>query len=151
MAHNRSDVLSIAVGSGKIGFVFISRGKVCDQGLSAKAASSPEAAAEKALEWIEFYQPQEIVVEALTPQTRKSGQTIQNIHAIDQMAHNIGLPVRGVERIQNHANKYDEIDALALQYPELEGWKPKRRQPWESEPKTTAIWEALALINQDKS
>ena len=147
MKDKALNVLSVAVASGKIGYVFTSDGEVRDWGLSLVASRSPEAGQAKVNEWIEFYGPQLVITEKLSPHTRKSGRTIRNIEAVADAAQNADCHHIEVEHIQHHQNKYMEIEYLARKYPVLENWKVPPRKVWESEAKQTVIWEALAFVD----
>ena len=50
-----------------------------------------------------------------------------------------------VIREQAYANKYEEAEAIAGRYPELQTWLPKKRRFFENEPRSTVIFEAMAL------
>ena len=142
------NALSIAVASGRIGYVYLSDGEVRDWGLSAIAARSPAAAQVKVASLLRRYRPSLIVTEKLSLHTRKSGRTISNIEAVEEAVQSADAQHIAVEHVQHHANKYLEMDALAEKYPVLLPWKPKPRRLWESEDRRTTIWEALALVDQ---
>jgi hypothetical protein len=150
MAAKASSVLGIAVSSGKIGYVYFSGGELVDWGLSSIAARSPQAAQAKVRHWFETYMPDLIVTERLSPHTRKSGRTINNIHIIAKAAQLSDAHHIEVERIQTHSNKYVEAKALSETYTNIAPWTPQARKPWQSEPKTAVIFEALALVDQVK-
>ncbi len=140
--------LTIAVSSGKIGYVYLCEGELFDWGLSSIAARSPEAAKAKVGSWIQTYNPDLIVTEKLTLQTRKSGRTISNLRIIAKLSDTSKAHHVEVEKIQTYPNKFKEADELCRRYPVIEGWKPHARKPWESEAKNTVIFEALALVDQ---
>ena len=146
MKRSQTKSMAIAVASNKIGYVFMMDGEVKDWGLSSTAAKSPEAAVAKVKYWLDFYQPNLIVTEKLSPHTRKSGRTICNVNIIADMADKYDEHHIQVERVQTYPSKYDEIDDLAVRFSVLESWKPERRKPWQSEAKNTIIFEALALL-----
>ena len=148
MTPKHANTLAIAVSSGKIGYVFLTDGELRDWGLSSVAARSPEAAKAKVSHWIETYRPRLIVTEKLTLHTRKSGRTIRNINVVSDTAQKSDAHHVEFERLQNHDNKYQEADDLCRKYPVIENWKPRPRKPWESEPKTAVIFEALSLADQ---
>lgn len=97
--------LSIAMGTGKIGYVFVVDGELMDWGLSLSAAKSQGKAAAKVAEWIKLYAPSVIVTERLTRHMRKSGQTLLNIEAIEKLAQDSDIHHVDVERVQLYANK----------------------------------------------
>jgi len=140
--------LSIAVGTGKIGYVFMVDGELMDWGLSLAAAKSQDKAVAKVAEWIKFYAPSVIVTERLTLHMRKSGQTLRNIEAIGAFAQDSAIHHVDVERVQLHANKYEEIQALTDRYPQIANWAPRKRRLWESEHPNTVLFEALSLAGE---
>lgn len=140
--------LSIAVGTGKIGYVFLVDGELMDWGLSLNAAKSQDMAAAKVAEWIKFYAPSIIITERLTLHMRKSGQTIRNIEAIEKLAQDSGIHHVDAERVQRCANKYEEIQALTERYPQIANWAPRKRRLWESEHPNTVLFEALSLAGE---
>lgn len=142
------NTLSIAVASGRIGYVYLSDGEVRDWGVSNVAAKSTETAKSKTDFLIENYQPSLIITEKLSAHTRKSGRTIANVQAVEEAAIASGAQHIAVEHIQLHANKYLEMDALAEKHPVLASWLPAKRKLWESEDRRASIWEALALVEQ---
>ncbi|MEM5471923.1 hypothetical protein WNZ14_09330 [Hoeflea sp. AS60] len=142
--------LSIAVGTGKIGYVFMVDGDLMDWGLSLAAAKSQDKAATKVAEWIKFYMPSVIVTERLTLHIRKSGQTLRNIEAIEKLVQDSGIHHVDVERVQFYANKYEEIQALTKRYPQITNWAPRKRRLWESEHPNTVLFEALSLVEEVK-
>ncbi len=144
----KPNTLSIAVASGRIGYVYLADGEVRDWGISVVAARSPEAAQAKTNFLIRNYRPDLIVTEKLSPHSRKSGRTIQNVRIIEDVARSADAQHIAVEHIQHYANKYLEMEALAERYPVLKPWQPRPRKLWESEDRKTVIWEALALVDQ---
>lgn len=150
MPPSDGTLLSIAVASGKIGYVFLIDGELCKWRVVTKASRSTEAAVAKVRAWIKFYEPDTVVLEQLTGQTRKSGQTIKNIQAIQEAVQAASCDVVLVERQSQFSNKYDEISSLAEKYPNARTWTVLPRKLWEAEHKHTVIWEALSLVDQLK-
>lgn len=145
---NQPNTLSIAVASGRIGYVYLTDGEVRDWGISTVATKSTNAAKSKTVFLIETYRPSLIVTEKLSAHSRKSGRTIANVHAVEEVAQGADAQHIAVERIQHHANKYLEMNALAEKHPVLASWLPAKRKLWESEDRRATIWEALALVEQ---
>lgn len=125
-------------------------GQLMDWELSSSASKCTEKAASKAKTWIDLYDPDLIVTEKLTPHSRKRGQVIRNIAAIEDAIRSLNRNHTTVERIQRHSNKYDEIAALVKLYPVIANWAPPKRRIWEGEPKNTVLFEALSLVEQAK-
>ena len=68
-------VLAIAVASGKVGYVFLSGGKLQDWGLAYKTTQSPVALVGYVQELIEQLRPDVVVTEKLTTGCRKGQRT----------------------------------------------------------------------------
>ena len=144
----KSNTLSIAVASGRIGYVYLTDGEVRDWGISTVASRSPNTAKSKTDFLIQTYRPSLIITEKLSAHTRKSGRTIANVQAVEEAAQASDAQHIAVEHIQQHANKYLEMNALAEKHPVLAPWLPTKRKLWESEDRRSTIWEALALVEQ---
>jgi hypothetical protein len=144
----KPNTLAIAVASGRIGYVYLTDGEARDWGVSLVASRSPERAEAKVAELLSIYRPQLIITEKLSVHSRKSGRTIKVIEAVSRVAQADSAHHVEIEHIQQHPNKYVEMDALARRHPALEHWKPAKRKLWESEDRRTTIWHALALADQ---
>ena len=138
-------VLGIAVAKGRAGYVYLSNGDLRDWQVSLKAVSSGTEMAGWVQERISDLKPDVVVTEVLTKSSRKGDKTQRLIAvAADTASHNSVLDV-SVARAQNFSCKYEEAAALAELYPELHGWVPRKRRLWDSEPRNTILFEALAL------
>ena len=139
-------VLALAAASGKVGYVFLIGGEPQDWGLSVKASQSPENAEVYAAKLIKQYQPDCVITEQITKYLRKSPENIALIRSFGK-AMTTQLYVE-VERIQEYANKYDEMAALAEQFPQLAPWAVAKRKIWIAEHRNTIIFEALSMAVQ---
>lgn len=146
MKHKQFRVLALAAASGKVGYVFLIGGVPRHWGLSVKASKSPENAQAYAAKLITSYQPDCVVTERLTKYSRKSPNNraviSSFVNAIDDQLH-IEL-----ERLQSYGNKYDEISALARQFPQMAPWSVPKRPIWLAEHRNTIIFEALSMAVQ---
>lgn len=138
-------VLGIAVASGRVGYVLIFSGKPCQWGLSRKAAKDPAEATKRATAWIARFRPDVVVTEKITVGCRKGEKARTIIEAIAAVTADAEVYDVSVPRPRQHANKFAEAEALADRFPALRPWLPPPRQLWESEPRKTTIFEALAL------
>ncbi|WP_299844123.1 hypothetical protein [uncultured Roseovarius sp.] len=110
-----------------------------------KAVESATNLAEWMQKLISDLKPDVVVTEKITEHCRKGKKTKRLINAAVELAsHNYVLDV-SVERPRNHPCKYTEAEELAGRYPELIGWLPKKRRYFESEPRNTILFEALAF------
>ena len=138
-------VLSVAAANGRTGYVFLSEGELRDWGISVKAAKNASYLVEWLQDLINYLQPDVVVTEKISGACRKGRRTKRMICTLAEIAaHNYVLDV-SVERQRHHSSKYEEAAMLADRYPELAGWLPKKRRYFESEPRNTIIFEAMAL------
>jgi hypothetical protein len=138
-------VLAIAVASGRVGYTFLTVDRLRDWGTSDKAAKSPSQAAEATQEWINYLKPDVVVTEQLDAVCRKGIKSKNIIAAIARTAeHNYVLDV-SVPRKHDYQSKYEEAEALAIQYPDLRDWVPAKRRFFDNEPRNTVIFEALSM------
>ncbi len=138
-------ILAIAAATGRVGYVYLVGGKLKDWRISRKAARSPVDAAEQAQRWINRLKPEVVVTEKTETAAKKSTKTKEIIHAIARTAaHNYVLDV-SVAREHDYANKYEEAAALGKQHPEIAPWVPKKRRFFDTEPRSTVLFEALSL------
>jgi len=136
-------ILALAAASGKVGFVFLTDGEPQDWGLSVKASRSPQNAQDYAAQLIKQYHPDCVVTEQITKHSRKSSNNLALIQsfskAIDKEVH------VEIERVQRYDNKFEEIAALAEQFPQLGAWAVPERKIWLGEHRNTIIFEALSM------
>ena len=138
-------VLSVAAATGRIGYVFVLDGRLCDWRISETAAQSPADAADRLRMWIKRRQPEVVITERLTRQNRKGAKTKLLIQALaDTAAEHRVLDIT-VIRQQHFANKYEEAVALGETFPFLKQWVPPPRKFYENEPRSTVLFEAAAM------
>jgi len=145
MPAPKGKILSIAIASGKIGYVFLIDNMLMDWGLSVRASKTPGLAKCKAQEWIDFYSPDIVVVEKTAKYSRKSIRTHSLIESVIELCENIKQKHIVQEREKNYANKYDEMDALCLRFPQISGWMPPKRQALDAEANDAIYFEALSM------
>lgn len=138
-------VVALAVASGRIGAVFFIGNRLMDWRMSDKAATSVTAAADFARKLIAELTPHVFVTEQVAATQFKGDNTKLLIEAVALVASEHELLDVSVPRLFAFANKYDEADALVGRYPELAGWKPKRRRFFDDEPRSTVLFEALVI------
>lgn len=138
-------ILSIAAASGRIGYVFFVGRKMTSWGISRKASKTPALAAEKTQQWIKTMNPDVVVSEKITKTSTKGERSKSLISAILRTASEHYLLDVAVKREQAFQNKYLEAQALAKEFPEIQPWVPKKPRIWQTEPRNTIYFEALAL------
>ena len=145
MVIRTEHVLSVAVSTGRLGFAFLVDGTPYDWGLSLVASESTRSAYEHTTAWIEYYQPQLVVTERVDGNSRKGTVSRDLNNAILKAAQQANVEIACVDRIQRHANKFAEAQALAERFPELQPYVPKPRKQWESEPRRMIMFEAVSM------
>lgn len=138
-------LLSVAVASGRIAYVYLIGNRLMDWRVSDRASESEEEAAKSTARWIETLQPDVVVTEDVLGAKKKGYRSKEIIAAIAGVASRAQLLDVSVIREQSFPNKYAEAKALAEKYPDLKPWLPYRRLLLDNEHRNTVIFEALAL------
>lgn len=142
------NVLGVAAKFNRISFVFFRHGDLGDWGDSYKGGKGIEGAYIAAEKWIRQYKPSLVVVpDYYGHKSRKGDLSRARIEAIVAAAEAHGLAVVRVQRPHRHRNKHREALMLANRYRQIEGWVPKYRRAWDDEPRTTLMFEALAVTH----
>ncbi|WP_299548685.1 hypothetical protein [uncultured Tateyamaria sp.] len=141
----RLKVLALAVATGRIGYAFFDGKELKDWGGSAKASQSRKRAIKQAERWIDCMRPDVVVTEDVKQACRKGARSKRLIAALADLSNNLPLMDVSVRRNQSFSNKYDEAKALAVRYPTLLPWIPRRPRIWEHEPYRMIYFEAVAL------
>ncbi|WP_206078982.1 hypothetical protein [Allomesorhizobium camelthorni] len=135
----------MAVASGRVSYVFLVKGTLYSWRISRQASKSPAETARMVESWIHQLRPDVVVTETITKHCRKGETTIALIEAVARVATDAPLLDVSVSRPHRYRNKYVEAEALADRFTELRPWVPKPRKSWDSEPRSTTLFEALAL------
>ncbi|WP_227284949.1 hypothetical protein [Boseongicola sp. H5] len=139
-------MLSVAVASGKVGYALFVGQRLTDWGTSRIAGVSTRVASRMMARWLVRFQPDVVITESIPTSSRKGQRSREITAAMALVARNKDdlLDVT-LERVQAFPNKYDEAEALAVEFPELEPYLPKRRRLWDTESPRTILFEAVAL------
>ncbi len=137
--------LSFAAASGRVGVVLLIGDRLVDWRMSRKASTSPGAAAVYATRLIEDLRPDVVVTEAPGVANCKGEHSKAIVAAIASVARERPLLDISTPRVQRHADKYAEAAALAERWPDIAARKPKKRRFFDTEPRSTIMFEALAL------
>lgn len=139
-------MLSVAVASGKVGYCLFVGQRLTDWGTSRIAGLSPKVATRVMKRWLNNFRPDVVITEDLQGESRKGERSQSITAAVARVARDQeDLLDVSIERVQAFANKYDEAEALAVEFPELELYLPKRRRLWDTESPRTIVFEAVAL------
>lgn len=139
-------VLAISVASGRVGHVLMIGAEIANLGMSRKASAGPVEAQSYAAQQIETLRPHVVITEKVLARSKKGARTRAIIGAITAVADVADVLNVEVVRGQAHANRFEEAQDLVSRYPALRPYLPKRRKPWESEPKALMYFEALSLV-----
>lgn len=141
-------VLAVAAATGRVACVFLVGGELRDWRLSKKAAKSVEFVRTYMDVWIVALRPDVVVTEDIPESSSKGRKSRDLIAAVSDVAARKHLLNVQIQRTSSYANKYEEAEALGKRFPELAPWVPKKPKIWETEPKNTVYFEALALALQ---
>lgn len=141
----RLRLLSVAVASGKIGYVLFVGNQPMDWGISRKASQNVEAARDYSKTLIVRFRPEVIVTEHLDTRCRKGAKSKMLIGAIATLVSDADCLDVTVPRWHTYQNKYEEAEALAATWPALRARLPKPPRIWETEPRSTILFEAASL------
>ncbi len=139
-------VLSIAVASGRAGYVYLQGTEILDWGIAMKAVKSASDLVGFVQELINELQPDVVVTEKCTDGCRKGKRTKGLIGSVAALASHNGVLDVSVERPRAFPSKYEEAHYLAGKHPEVAGYLPKRkRRLFDFEPRGMVIFEAIAM------
>lgn len=139
-------VLSIAVASGRAGYVCLQGSQLLDWGITVKAVKTGTDLVGFVQELINTLKPDVVVTEVTDHRSRKGARAQELIQAIAGIAsHNEVLDV-SVERPRNFPSKYEEAEDIAERYQDIRGYLPEqKRRIFDFEPRGMVIFEAIAL------
>ena len=145
MTTERKRILTVAVASGKVAYVFLIDGKLKDWHCSRAASLSASKGRSLLRRAVARLEPDLVVTEDPFKPTRKSGGSKDVLFALVQELTDSATPHHLVQRDQQFANKYDEARALAKRFPAIAPWLPKTPKIWEAEPVSAIYFEALSM------
>ena len=145
MTTDRRRILSIAIASGKMAYVFLIDGQLKDWQCSRGASLASPKARSLLRTAMARLEPDLVVTEDPFLPTRKYGKSVEVLRAFVQELTDSAVPHKLVRRDHDFANKYEEAQALAKRFPPIEPWQPKSPKIWEAEPINTIYFEALAM------
>ncbi|MGC9417819.1 MAG: hypothetical protein ACP5EN_02495 [Rhodovulum sp.] len=142
-------VLSVAVATGRAGYVFLVDGRLHDWGITVKATKSAKDIAAFVATLIETLRPDIVVTERCDDHCRKGARAQRLIGAIAEAAQEAGVRCLALTRPRTFPSKYEEAVHLADRHPEIAGYLPERkRRIFDFEPRGMILFEALALAEQ---
>lgn len=139
-------VLSIAVASGRAGYVYMQGSQILDWGIAVKAVKTGSDLVGYVQQLIIELKPDVVVTEKCGAGCRKGKRSKELIRSIAALAsHNTVLDV-SVERPRTFPSKYEEAHYLVGKHREVAGYLPKRkRRLFDFEPRGMVIFEAIAM------
>ena len=140
--------MAITANHNRLAFCFLVDGDPMDWQLAHSAAKSPEKTYAKVAKWLKFYQPDIVITEDLNGSSRKGRRTQRLILSIKEAVIDSKAQHIEMERYQPFANKYEQVDRLCDQFPQMQLIKPRKRRIFDNEPPVTTVFECLALALQ---
>jgi hypothetical protein len=139
-------VLSVAVATGRVGYVFLEGTKLLDWAVTTRISKKSSDLVGYLQELINTLKPDVVVTEKCDDDCRKGTRAKRLIASITELAsHNYVLDV-SVPRPRTFQSKYEEAENLVSRHPDLIGYLPeKKRRFFDFEPRNMIVFEALAL------
>lgn len=139
-------VLSVAVSSGRVGYVFLDGKQLRDWAVTTTVSGNSMDLVAFVQELINTLKPDVVVTEKLDQECRKGSHSRKLIASIAELAsHNYVLDV-SAPRPRVFPSKYEEAEDAVKRHPDLIGYLPERkRRFYEFEPRNMIVFEALAL------
>ena len=139
-------VLSVAVATGKVSYVFLEGTKLLDWAVTTRVSRKSGDLVGYVQELINTLKPDVVVTEKCDDDCKKGLRAKRLIAAITELAsHNYVLDV-SVPRPRGFQSKYEEAESLVSRHPDLIGYLPQRkRRFYDFEPRNMIVFEALAL------
>jgi len=139
-------VLSVAVSSGRVGYVFLDGVQLRDWAVTTTVSGDATDLVAFVQELINTLKPDVVVTEKCDQDCRKGKRSKQLIASIAELSsHNYVLDVQ-VPRPRVFKSKYEEAQSAVNRHPDLIGYLPeKKRRFFEFEPRNMIVFEALAL------
>lgn len=142
-------VLSVAVSSGRVGYVFLEGTQLLDWGVTTTVSGKATDLVAFVQELINTLKPDVVVTEKCDKNCRKGSRSRRLISSIAELAsHNYVLDVQ-VARPRIFQSKYDEAAGAVKRHPDLIGYLPEKKwRFFETEPRNMIVFEALALAEE---
>lgn len=139
-------VLSVAVSSGRVGYVLLEGTQLLDWSVTTTVSGKTTDLVAFVQELINTRKPDVVVTEKCDQDSRKGRRSRRLIASIAALAsQNYVLDVQ-VPRPRIFRSKYEEAESAVGRHPDLIGYLPeKKRRFFEFEPRNMIIFEALAL------
>ncbi|MEP4337228.1 MAG: hypothetical protein ABJ360_12740, partial [Roseobacter sp.] len=121
-------VLSVAVSSGRVGYVFLEGTQLLDWAVTTTVSGKATDLVAFVQELINTLKPDVVVTEKCDDDCRKGKLSKRLIASIAELAsHNYVLDV-SVPRSRSFQSKYEEAESAVTRHPDLIGYLPKRKR-----------------------
>ena len=142
-------VLSVAVSSGRVGYVLMEGTQLIDWAVTTTVSGKANDLVAFVQELINQFKPEVVVSEECGPDCKKGRRTKRLIASIAELAsHNYVLDVQ-VPRPRSFKSKYEQAGDVVTRYPDLIGYLPKKkRRFFDFEPRNMIVFEALVLAEE---
>ena len=139
-------VLSFAVASGRVGYVFLEGTQLLDWAVTTTVSGKTSDLGAFAQELINTLKPDVVVTEKCDHTCRKGKRTKRLITSVAELASHNYVRDIAVVRPRTFPSKYEEAQSAVKRHPDLIGYLPDRkRRFYEVEPRNMIVFEALAL------
>jgi hypothetical protein len=137
--------MAFAVAYRKVGVILLEGMELTYCDISTKAAKECGFTKKFAQDMIAMLKPDIVITEDIEAATHKGQHTKQVTSVIADIAENSDALDVSVARERRFKNKYEEAAHYVAKYPQLAPLEPKPRRLFDKEPRTTVIFEAVAL------
>jgi hypothetical protein len=144
---SRARILSVAVATHGLGFVFLIGNEIKDWAVI-RGKQSPETVTSRLQGWIKRFDAQLLLSQDPAMAQPKGDNTREVLEVIARIFADADGMNAVLSRVQTHRNKYVEAAALAEHYPELLSHVPKQPKIWKPEPPNVLLFEALSYVEQ---
>lgn len=146
---DRLRFVAFAAAYRRVGAILIEGDQVKEWKMSTNAALDCAATKDFAHKMIHQWKPDVVVTERIDTAHAKGIHTKQVISVIASIAEQCPVLDISIKRVQLFDNKYEEAADMVMRYPILASIQPIRRF-FDCEPRSTVIFEALALVESVK-
>jgi hypothetical protein len=141
-------VLSVAVSTGRVAYVYLEDHVPRRWGMSRKAAKDPCTAARIVGSWVDDLAPDLLVSENPERANRKGFGVRAILEVIGEVFEQAAGLNMCLTRVQPFENKFEEAQVLVRRYPMLKHLCPQKPPIWMPEPRNISYFEALSFAEQ---
>ena len=151
----RCRTLAIEIRSRKIGYAVFEGTKILfDWGVRFFVKEQESDLDHKLVKLLEKVRPTVILLSSVRARDKRNGHSVRaHIRLIKKRAGLLSIPTKSLSKVylrthfarSGRWNKHEVAEAIAKRFPELAWHLPRKRKPWQSEPKRQLVFDAAAL------